>query len=368
MNLLVVSSLTTGTTAAYLIEAFRSLGCQVHAVSDLPHPLASELAYGLVDASRWTRRAVFDALLFIEGGTRRLFPMGMQDLACPTGWYAIDSHVHLDLHLATARLFDRTFVAQREFVDRFGDGARWVPLAADPSLFHGSNDARPIDIAYVGSDNRAAYPERSALLDAIRRKYPNVSLGRASPQEMGFIYGRAKVVFNKSVRNDVNMRYFEAMCAGAVLVTDRLRDNGVQELFEVDSLAVYEDEVSLMHALDRLLADDVTRERMGRKARESILARHTYRHRAEQMLAALNETIVRKRPGPDDYMPVFHRLRFPEGVAWASAASLRSLREKGDRNPVLALVSSIASALSWLLVRSYRLRYRLRHWRLARAR
>src|SRR4029077_3583759 len=120
------------------------------------------------------------------------------------------------------KLFDVTFVAHLEFVDRFPDGeGHWLPVAADPRLCTPDRVARDIDVPYIASDNRELHPESARLLDLIRSRYGNTFIGRADPSRIGEIYGRAKVVLNKSVRSEVNMRYFEAMGAGAVLVTDR---------------------------------------------------------------------------------------------------------------------------------------------------
>jgi glycosyltransferase involved in cell wall biosynthesis len=368
MNLLVVSSLMQGATAVYLVEALKELGCAVRVVSDIAHPLADHLEYGILDLPRWLAASgqSSDAVLFVEGGTRRLFPAGMERIDCLTAWWAIDSHVHLDLHLATARLFDLTFVVQREFLERFtGSNAHWLPLAADPRLFGGS-EARDLDVAYVGSDNRAAYPERARLLDVMRARYPNAYLGRASPEDMGRIYGRAKIVFNKSVRNDVNMRYFEGMCAGAALVTDKLHDNGVGELFEPGSLVEYEDEASLIRTIDRLLADEATRKEIGGRARALVLERHTFAHRARTLLDTLSAARHSVRPAAHHYMPVYHLLRFPDGVLDAATRSLSTIRRHGDRNPVLGMVAALAELLSGVLLGAYRMRYRLRHWRLGR--
>jgi hypothetical protein len=184
---------------------------------------------------------------------------------------------------------------------------------------------------------------------------------------MGAIYRRAKIVFNKSVRNDVNMRYFEAMCAGAVLVTDKLKDNGVDVLFQPGTeLVQYHDEASLVAAIDRLLANESERVAIGARARDRVLQEHTYEHRARKVLEVLLATTHSVRPAPHQYLSVFHMLRFPDGVLRTTARSLQALREAGDRNAVLALVATICSMLSWLLVRTYHARYRLRHWRLGR--
>lgn len=370
-KIIIISSLMPGATAFYVIRELRAIGHEIAVISDIDHECVNDLQYGVIDLPAWIRRRKVrpDAVLFIEGGTRRLFPSGMEHLDCPSAWYAIDTHIHSELHALTARLFDISFVAQREFLPLFGASeAHWLPLAADPFLYPEVQPNRDLDVAYVGSDNRRLHPERAVLLDAIRARYPKVFLGRAEPARIGEIYSRAKIVFNKSARNDVNMRYFEGMGAGATLVTDRTSGNGVEELFVpgVDFIE-YEDKATLLSAIDRLLADDVERERIGRRGKETVLARHTYHQRAVQLVQRLFACQHRVRPTPGDYLPVYHLLRFPDGVLSQALSSLVRMRSNGDRNPVLAVVILFLRPLARSLLGGYSLRYRLRYRGISRA-
>src|SRR5437667_99589 len=56
-------------------------------------------------------------------------------------------------------------------------------------------------------------------------------IGRAYFEEMARIYSASRVVFNRSIKNDVNMRVFEAVACGSLLVTNDLADHGQAELF-----------------------------------------------------------------------------------------------------------------------------------------
>lgn len=369
-KILVVGSIEPGVTALYLIEALRGIGHDVCVVSDRAHPAVDVRASGAFDVPRWIGRTGYrpDALLFVEGGTRLLFPSGMEQLDCVTAWYAIDTHLHLRQHLCLAKLFDVTFVAQFEFLPSFRDcEVHWLPFAVDPRLYERTAGARDIDIAYIGSDHRGLHPERARLLDLIRSRYGNTLLGRADPSRIGEIYGRAKIVFNKSVRNDVNMRYFEAMGAGAVLVTDSARGNGVEQLFTPgEDFLEYRDDASMCAAIDSVLDDEGKRERIGMRAQRLVLDRHTYRHRAEKIVAVLAGSSHRVNPGPEDYLPAFHLLRYPAAVLMQASRSLTAMRARGDANPALALMTPLVSALAWLLAWAYALRYRLRYARLAR--
>ena len=212
-KLLVFASLTSTCTANYFIYALRQLGCELKVCSDVANERADFLAYGAVDVTQVMAQNSFkpDYVLFFEGGSMDLLPIGLEKVGCRTAWYGIDTHMDYAKHLHIGRLFDVSFVAQKEYVERLrADGLRqvhWLPLGFAPELMPSPMPARTTDMAYVGSDLVTANPQRHALLASLRREFPSTRFGPATPQEMGWIYASAKLVFNKSVRNDVNMRF-----------------------------------------------------------------------------------------------------------------------------------------------------------------
>jgi len=262
MKILVLASLTLPATANYLIGVLREASHELLVCSDVASPLVDLKVRGVVDVAQICAQHSLepDLVLFIEGGTMRLFPVGLEHMLCPTAWYGIDTHMDYAKHVRIGRLFDATFIAQKEFVDRLRkDGlgqVYWLPLAFAPELFPAEKPELCYDLAYVGSSNASVHPVRHALLTSIQSEFPNVFMGPASPGDMVRIYAQAKVVFNKSVNNDVNMRYFEAMGAGAVLLTDPAINNGVDELFRVgEHYFEYRDEKTLLVLIRSLMQD-----------------------------------------------------------------------------------------------------------------
>ena len=307
-KVLVITSLTPTCTAHYFINAFRQLGCVVKVCSDVADESADLLVYGAVDVPRVIAQLGFDPdyLLFIEGGTMQVLPTGLEWVACVTAWYGIDTHMDYVKHLRIGRLFDVTFIAQKEYVERLRvDGipqVHWLPLGFAGELLPSPMPKRTIDIAYIGSDRVTANPERHALLGALRREFSSTRFGAANPKEMGRIYASARVVFNKSVKNDVNMRFFEATGAGAVLVTDPIVSNGVEELFEEGTHYVsYQDEASLIRVMRNLLADPARCAAIGESARQHVQDYHTYRHRAESLLGTMRQSKKLLVPCAEDY-------------------------------------------------------------------
>ncbi|MHB8742007.1 MAG: CgeB family protein [Sulfuricaulis sp.] len=323
-KILVVSSFTEIATANYFVRAFREAGHSLLVYSDVRNAQADVVGPGVVDVARLAARKGFepDLLLFIEGGTMQVFPIGLEKLACRTAWYGIDTHMDYGKHLRIGRLFDVTFVAQKQYVARLrADGLHqvyWLPLAFAPEIAPEAALPRQYELAYVGSDDPRMHPERHALLTAIRHKLDPVFIGRADPREMMRIYAQAKMVFNKSVNNDINMRYFEAMGAGAVLLTDPIRDNGVEELFDPKHHFVqYQDEASLLRAIEMLRQDPARGQEIGAAARGHVLSQHTYAHRAKALLVTVESCKKGATTTADSYIAALAALSIPEGVLWA---------------------------------------------------
>lgn len=352
MKVLFVASLTRIATANYLLRALRSQGHAVFAYSDVAHPNADATGPGVIDVATLCARHDLapELVLFVEGGTMRLFPVGLEKIAALTAWYGIDTHMDYAKHLAVARVFDATFIAQQEYIERLrADGiaqAYWLPLGFAPELLPDPLPPRDLDFAYVGSMNASVHPERHALLAALAARYPRHYIGPATPDEMARTYCRAKVVFNKSVNNDVNMRYFEAMGSGAALVTDPVRGNGVAELFEDGrQYLTYRGVDDLLATVDRLLVDDAQRAAMAEAGRALVASRDTYAHRARALMEQVPALEPRARPEADAYFAVFFRLRLLTGLLEAVRMALTGTRYgRVDRLAARPLGGLIAAA------------------------
>jgi spore maturation protein CgeB len=116
---------------------------------------------------------------------------------------------------------------------------------------------------------------------------------RAQGQEMADVYRKSRIVFNQAVRNDLNMRVFEGMAAGALMVTDTIHQNGMEDLFTPgEHLVTYASEAELFARLDYYLAHEDERRAIAERGRALVLQRDTYGQRARQ----LTQTLRAARP------------------------------------------------------------------------
>lgn len=208
------------------------------------------------------------------------WPQWLPKLECPTAIYLIDVHQNFRVRELASRFFDHVFVAQRDYVSKFAHpSVHWLPLAADPAVHTVHASERTLDVGFVGKLGPKAHPRRR-VLESVLAQFATNELGRHySPLEMGRVYGSSKIVFNKSIGGDLNMRFFEGMASGALLITDRI-ENGIDEVasdgvhyigYESINEAIEQVRYYLQHSERRL--------EISALGQEHILQNHTYKRR-----------------------------------------------------------------------------------------
>jgi hypothetical protein len=81
------------------------------------------------------------------------------------------------------------------------------------------------------------------------------------------------------------MRIFEAMGSGAVLVTNKIESNGMEDLFkEATHYLNYSTENDLIDLIRRILKDPDLQASISENAKDVIIRNHTYEHRASEIL------------------------------------------------------------------------------------
>lgn len=257
---------------------------------DVPRKLGNPLAQ--------TLRALpnnFDptAYLWIDSGVADL-AVDIESLDIPRICYIIDTHCAFDTRLDIARRFNFTFLAQKTHLPHFVHAGitnvAWMPLACSPELHDVGPMERKYDVAFVGAVPNDPNDRRKKLLDAVQARFPNSFVGRAWPEEMARIYAQAKIVVNISAMRDINMRVFEGLASGALLITDP--SDGLEELFkDKEHLVVYPSDSELIGLIDYYLKNEADRKRMAAAGRALVLSEHTYRHRTRQMMLMVLEAL-----------------------------------------------------------------------------
>ena len=261
-----------------------------HPTHDIPREFSQTLSSALA-----TLPDDFDPSMYIwvDSGVDDL-PNDLDALQIPKIAYIIDTHCALDTRLAIAKRFNFTFLAQRsrlnDFVNAGIANVAWLPLGCDPALHDVGPRNRRYDVAFVGSVPDDPNSRRAKLINAVATAFPDAKIGKFWPEEMAAIYAEAKVVVNCCAARDINMRVFEAMASGALLITDEA--DGLEDLFtDKKHLVIYRNDDELIPLIQKYLAEDEDRERIAAAGRSLVLSEHTYRDRARRMTLMVMESL-----------------------------------------------------------------------------
>lgn len=152
-----------------------------------------------------------------------------------------DTHTgHLDAMVHAAAQHDHVFVQFRRsdmqaFKDAGHKSVHWLPAAANPSIWKPYPDVeKDIDVLFCGSTHPQVHRDRVQLIEYLQANGLDVTVKHAFGDDAARLMARAKVVLNRSLNADLNMRVAEALMAGANLLTDDvdgLHDIGANGLF-----------------------------------------------------------------------------------------------------------------------------------------
>jgi len=218
--------------------------------------------------------------------------------------------------------FDRILAYSRSLAERYRAlGFRNVQVlheAADVTVFGPRDVPKRDDVVFVGNcgdedriddverfifESRRALPELRYAMYGVR--YPervlramgnglNVEFrGRLANVDVPEVYSAAKVVLHVPRRQYVELlpgtptiRMFEALASRACLVSSPWPDT--DQLFTAgQDYALARDPDEMARTISRLVGDENAREELSRHGRETILARHTCGHRADELLGML---------------------------------------------------------------------------------
>jgi spore maturation protein CgeB len=137
------------------------------------------------------------------------------------------------------------------------------------------------------------YPGRAKLLEKLSEKYKVNVMTSVFGEDMIKTYAQSKIVFNKSCAGEINMRVFETMSSGAMLMTDKLSpETGFDELFQDGKhMVCYRDEKELVNKTGYYLAHDTEREQITMAGYNEVVSKHTYNHRAGQLINTVKKEL-----------------------------------------------------------------------------
>jgi glycosyltransferase involved in cell wall biosynthesis len=254
------------------------------AVKFLVHrEFTSEPPYSIDIEPIFLKLGDFDLLIHVDGAGTPIIK-NVEKVPRSVLW-ALDTHIKLKYLLKIAPFYDYVFCAQKRDVEVFKEvnsNSYWLPYAADPTIYKPYDVDIIYDVAFVGNLIPGLHDERIKLLNRIKRSFNTAIFQNVWLDEAVKIYSSSKLVFNRSINGDLNMRVFEAIACGRLLITDAA--NGILDIFEDKNHLVIYNDSDLEELIKYYLEYEEERNKIANAGMEEIRKKHTYDVRLKEML------------------------------------------------------------------------------------
>ena len=229
--------------------------------------------------------------IWIDSGQKEL-DEGLELLGVPKVAYLIDTPVSAEQYIKIGKQFDCCFLAQKGQIGLFREAGvenvYWLPLACAPGMHLVGELDRHYDVAYIGGLSPEEPVRRRDLIAEVGKRFENNRIGKCWPHEMAKVYAQSKIVINSCHNRDVNMRVFEAMASGALLITDEA--DGLEDIFQDGiHLVVYRNDEDACDMIAHYLEHAEDREKIAKAGQELVLREHTYAKRFDEMLEIVTQ-------------------------------------------------------------------------------
>lgn len=210
-----------------------------------------------------------------------------------------DTHLGKEYRFKKAEEFDYVFFNQKDAVEEFNKQSRknaiWLPHAVEPQAYPDVEIIKKFDVCFIGhvqeTDNYNGI-KRIDALDRLFKEFPNFYYGSRHPafpdknlfEDAAKKFSQSKIVFNISIKDDINMRVFESLATGSMLLTNYIPTLG--ELFEDKKhLVMYKTLDEMVELAKYYLEHEQEREKIALEGQKECLEKHTYKHRIEKIMS-----------------------------------------------------------------------------------
>jgi hypothetical protein len=227
------------------------------------------------------------------------FPRDLHRCPVPTVCLDIDSFGWTSSRIRWAMLFDYVFLWHPSLVPEYKAAGHpkvfVLPHAADEGLFRtnpgGTN--RSLDVGWVGLFDYAHYNQRRRIIQGLAAQFKmNDFMRRYSKEETAEIYKQSKIVVNVSREDypqEANMRCYEAMAGGALLITGIPTELIEWGFREGEHFLGWHDEYEIPGLVDHYLHHEKARVEISHNGKELTLSDFTFQKCRDRISSVLRE-------------------------------------------------------------------------------
>jgi Glycosyl transferases group 1 len=224
-----------------------------------------------------------------------LLPSDLVKSEIPTVCFRTDVYLYTSRQFRWSTLFDHAAIFHPGYEDAFRKaghaGALLLPWAIRRDLFQTPDPVREFEVGWAGQIGSRVYKQRARLLPIISSVFHMNDWRRSyTLSEVVEVYRRSRVVVNigrDDFPQDANMRVFEVMASGTLLITALPNELSRLGFKEGDHFIGYRHESEVIPLIRSYLSNESERLRITEAARAKVLEEHTYDARVETLLRHL---------------------------------------------------------------------------------
>lgn len=254
-----------------------------------------------------------DLFIQVDHLGRRTLLQGVEHLACPTLFWAIDTHLNHYWQQYYALLFDGVLtphislfakvphpLAPKTLL-RFATPAPALPWQPHAHRHH------PLALWARLTEER---PARSWFVTLLQQQCGLVHSQEGSLQDMMALYANTRMVPNETIAGEVNFRLLEAAAAGCLVLSPRVGEDQDALLCPGKEYLPYTDALELLEHIHWGTQHPDAAEAMAHKAWQRVQADHLPTHRANALLHCVAGLTQNRATGPEA------KLLFWLALAW----------------------------------------------------
>jgi hypothetical protein len=226
-------------------------------------------------------------------------PRNIPGSPIPTACMDIDSFWWTESRIRWSLLFDHAFVWHKSYVPRYQaaghPSVHAMPHAVDALVYKDCSPQsdRRLDVGWVGQLGQGQHVRRRRIIGGLASRFRMNELAKEySKQETADVYRQSKIVVNVSRDEfppEANMRCYEAMGAGALLITEMPSELTEWGFREGEHFIGWRSESEIPGLVDRYIHNENQRVKIARAGRDLTMSGFTFQHCRDRMISVLQE-------------------------------------------------------------------------------
>ena len=231
-----------------------------------------------------------------------IIPEDILNLSYPTACFQIDTYDGTKARFDQSMLFDHAFIFHPKYdkmLEGMGHpGVTLLPHAVETNLYPEFIKDREFDVGWVGRLDGPFYRIRKEQVEAFSKRYKTNDINKFYNQdELISVYTNSKIAVNISRDDymiDANLRCFEIMASGALLITKKPTELDEIGLVAGKHFVTYKTTEELLNKISYYLQNENERKHIAFQGYQAVNRSHDFVNRVATIVEVVQKNNNRK--------------------------------------------------------------------------